>query len=80
MRAAGLDPLCVANEGRFVAFVAARDSERALGILKGCEPTAAARIIGQSRAIDPGCVVILGSLGKARVLDLLAGEQLPRIC
>jgi hydrogenase expression/formation protein HypE len=76
----GLDPLYVANEGRFVAFVAARDSERALGILKGCEPTAAARIIGQSRAIDPGCVVILGSLGKARVLDLLAGEQLPRIC
>jgi hydrogenase expression/formation protein HypE len=76
----GLDPLYVANEGRFVAFVAQHDSQRALDILKGCGETTEARVIGHARAAEAGCVVMLGSLGNSRILDLLAGEQLPRIC
>jgi hydrogenase expression/formation protein HypE len=76
----GLDPLYVANEGRFVAFVAEHDSQRAVSILRSCGETTDTRIIGRVRAAEAGCVVMQGSLGNSRVLDLLAGEQLPRIC
>jgi hydrogenase expression/formation protein HypE len=70
----GLDPLYVACEGRFVAFVAPADAERALGLLRG------AALVGHVVAGPPGVVVLEGALGADRVLDLLSGEQLPRIC
>jgi len=74
----GLDPLYVANEGRFVAFVPPADSERALAILRQFAPEAAA--IGRV-AIDPNCLVVLEStIGSTRIVDLPSGEQLPRIC
>jgi hydrogenase expression/formation protein HypE len=71
----GLDPLYVANEGRFVTFVAPDDAEPALAIL-GSE----ARQIGSvSEGIDHR-VTIRSTIGATRILDMLSGDQLPRIC
>ncbi|MCC6142948.1 MAG: hydrogenase expression/formation protein HypE [Candidatus Hydrogenedentes bacterium] len=74
----GLDPLYVANEGRFLAVVPSRQADETLGILRrsGCNPAH----IGQVRAGSPGEVVLRSAFGTSRVLDLLSGEQLPRIC
>ena len=77
----GLDPLYVACEGRFVAFVAPGDAEAALALLRARPDTAAAARIGTVRAGDaPGLVTLKTRAGGERVLDLLSGEQLPRIC
>jgi len=74
----GLDPLYVANEGRFAAFVAPRHAERALEILKTHETTAS--LIGTVGNRGPGLVEARGPFGHPRILDLLSGEQMPRIC
>ncbi len=76
----GLDPLHVANEGRFIAMVAPADAERALAILRGHPASRAAAIIGTVRRGNPGQVSCRGRLGVARAIDMLNGEQLPRIC
>ena len=75
----GLDPLYVANEGRFVAVVHPEDAERALELLRKHPVSAAARRIGLVRTGRPE-VVSRTALGTARNLDMLAGAQLPRIC
>lgn len=74
----GFDPLYVANEGRFTAFVAGRDCERALDILRSFNPEAAR--IGRASQPGAGRLTARGPLGALRVLDLHSGEQLPRIC
>jgi hydrogenase expression/formation protein HypE len=76
----GLDPLYVANEGRFVAFVTAEHADRALDVLSGCTVSAQPRVIGTVGARGDAIVEALGALGNPRILDLLSGEQLPRIC
>jgi hydrogenase expression/formation protein HypE len=76
----GLDPLHVASEGRFVAFVPESEAARALDILRGCEATAGAAVIGEVRGAPAGEVSCRGPLGVARIIDMLSGEQLPRIC
>jgi len=76
----GLDPLYVANEGRFAAFIAPRDLPRALDLLHAHPLGAGAGFIGTVSAGTPGLVTLKNRLGVARVLDLLSGEQLPRIC
>jgi len=76
----GLDPLSVANEGRFVAFVAVADADRAVEILRGHPVCANASRIGTVRADSPGLVTMRSRIGAERILDLLSGEQLPRIC
>ncbi len=76
----GLDPLHVANEGRFVAFVAARDAARALKILRGFEVSADAALIGRIAEKSAPLVVLKSELGVGRILDMPSGEQLPRIC
>ena len=77
----GLDPLYVACEGRFLAFVAAADADRALEVLRTRPETAQACRIGTVRqGGTPGLVVLRTKGGGDRVLDLLSGEQLPRIC
>ena len=76
----GLDPLYVACEGRFLAFVAPGDAEAALALLGARADTAAAARIGTVRAGTPGLVTLKTMAGGERVLDLLSGEQLPRIC
>ncbi|MFS8066485.1 MAG: hydrogenase expression/formation protein HypE [Byssovorax sp.] len=76
----GLDPLYVACEGRFVAVVAERDRELALDVLRGTPGGEGACVIGHVTADHPGTVVLEKPLGGERVLDMLTGEQLPRIC
>jgi hydrogenase expression/formation protein HypE len=76
----GLDPLYVANEGRFIAFVAAHDQARALEWLRAHPLGAGASLIGVVSAGTPGLVTLKSRIGARRVLDMLSGEQLPRIC
>jgi hydrogenase expression/formation protein HypE len=76
----GLDPLHVANEGRFIAFVPSAQAERAVAVLRAHAVTANARRIGAVRDEADGLVTMTGSLGTSRVMDLPSGEQLPRIC
>ena len=76
----GLDPLYVANEGRFVAFVAPSDLPKALEILRQLDVSQGACAIGQVASGSPGLVTITSRIGAQRILDLLSGEQLPRIC
>jgi hydrogenase expression/formation protein HypE len=76
----GLDPLHVANEGRFVAFVAAKDSERVVQILRGFEVCEGATVIGEVAEIAAPLVTLKSPIGASRILDMPSGEQLPRIC
>ena len=76
----GLDPLHVANEGRFVAFVAGKDGERAVGILRQHELSVGAALIGQVVESTAPLVTIRSAIGASRILDMPSGEQLPRIC
>ncbi|MBI1975995.1 MAG: hydrogenase expression/formation protein HypE, partial [Candidatus Omnitrophica bacterium] len=80
----GLDPLYVANEGRFVAFVAPNDVKRALEIMRGHPLGKEAAMIGRvewnGSSSFAGPVTLTGKIGTSRVIDLLSGEQLPRIC
>ncbi len=76
----GLDPVYVANEGRFAAFVPEREAGRALDILRGYPVSAGACIIGRAREEEAGMVEMCTSVGSARALEMLSGEQLPRIC
>jgi hydrogenase expression/formation protein HypE len=71
----GFDPLHVANEGRFVAIVAERDAGRACEVLRG-----GAVVVGEVRAAERGRVTLESAVGVTRLLDMLSGEQLPRIC
>jgi len=76
----GIDPMYVANEGKLLAFVApdaARGVLRALRTVPGCEQAAE---IGEIAAEPPGMVLLQTAFGGRRVMDLLAGDPLPRIC
>jgi hydrogenase expression/formation protein HypE len=76
----GFDPLYVANEGRFVAFVSPDTAGKALEALRRISPELGACRIGEVVAGRPGLVTLRSAIGATRVLDLLSGEQLPRIC
>jgi hydrogenase expression/formation protein HypE len=76
----GLDPLHVANEGRFAAFVAPEDGHRAIALLRRHAVTSAAAIIGNVAEGPAGQVSCRGPFGVQRIIDMLNGEQLPRIC
>ena len=76
----GLDPFHVANEGRFVAFVAAADADKALAVLHAHPVSEGAVVIGTVKEGPAGRVTAKGALGGTRVIDMLSGEQLPRIC
>lgn len=76
----GFDPLYVANEGRFIAFVPQPQAERALQIMRSHPQSEGARAIGQVTGNASSLVTIQSKIGAARILDMLSGEQLPRIC
>jgi hydrogenase expression/formation protein HypE len=76
----GLDPLYVANEGKLLAVVAASDAVRVLAAMRNHPFGAGAEIIGEVTADSPGIVLMKTRVGGTRVVDVLAGEQLPRIC
>ncbi len=76
----GFDPLYVANEGKLVALVAASDAERVLHAMqKNCYGKEAV-ILGEVVEGDPGRVVMKTHLGTTRIVDMLTGDLLPRIC
>jgi hydrogenase expression/formation protein HypE len=76
----GIDPMYVANEGRLVAFVAPEAADEALAALvsvPGCEGSA---VIGEVKNDPAGLVLVETAFGGRRVMDLLVGDPLPRIC
>ena len=76
----GFDPCYVANEGRFVAIVAPADADRALAILREHDVSQGAVRLGDVTATPAGLVTLRSRIGATRVMDMLSGEQLPRIC
>ena len=76
----GLDPLYMGNEGKLVAFVAAEDADRACEIISGCAYGKNASVIGTVTNENPGTAYVNTLIGGKRVLDVLFGEGLPRIC
>jgi hydrogenase expression/formation protein HypE len=76
----GLDPLYVANEGKLIAVVSGDDAERLLTVMRGHPLGRNAAVIGKIVEDHPGMVVMKSLVGGERVVTLLAGEQLPRIC
>lgn len=76
----GLDPLYLANEGKLVAVVAAADAQRVLAAMRAHPAGAQAAIIGEVTQAPQGTVILQTGFGGQRIIDLLVGEQLPRIC
>jgi hydrogenase expression/formation protein HypE len=76
----GIDPLYVACEGRMVAVVGPEDGQAALDTLRSHPGGEQAAIIGRVAADPPGLVLLKTVFGGTRIVDLLVGDPLPRIC
>ncbi|MFN2398209.1 MAG: hydrogenase expression/formation protein HypE [Gemmatimonadaceae bacterium] len=76
----GIDPLHIANEGKLLAIVPEAESDAALATLRGHALGRDAAVIGQIIAAPEGMVVLRTTIGGSRVLDMLVGDPLPRIC
>jgi hydrogenase expression/formation protein HypE len=76
----GLDPLYVANEGKLIAIVSATDVPRVLAAMRAHPLGAGAAVIGEVTSDPPDIVLMKTRVGGTRVVDMLNGEQLPRIC
>lgn len=76
----GIDPLYVANEGRFVAVVPADETEAALAALRACPGGERAAVVGEILAGPEGIVALRTAFGGSRIVDMLVGDPLPRIC
>ena len=80
VRAVGIDPLYVANEGKLMAIVAPGEAEAAIEALRADPIGRSAAVIGEITADPPGIVVLLTTFGGTRIVDMLVGDPLPRIC
>jgi hydrogenase expression/formation protein HypE len=76
----GFDPLYLANEGKLIAFVGPEDADAVLADMQEDEFGKDACLIGEVVAENPGQVFMETRIGGLRIVDMLAGEQLPRIC
>jgi len=76
----GFDPMYVANEGRFVSFVESKDAEKALALMRAHPLGEQACRIGTVSDDTSGLVTMKSRIGASRIVDMLSGEQLPRIC
>jgi hydrogenase expression/formation protein HypE len=76
----GIDPMYVASEGRLVAIVDADEAGRALAALRAHPLGEQAAVIGHIAADPPGIVLLKTAFGGTRIVDLLVGDPLPRIC
>ncbi len=76
----GFDPIYVANEGRFIMFVPPDHAEKALEIIKTVDSDFSPAIIGRVSQDKSGLVTLKTRIGTERIVDMLSGEQLPRIC
>jgi hydrogenase expression/formation protein HypE len=76
----GFDPLYVANEGKLIAIVDREDADKILSVMRAMKYGADAVIIGEVFAAPKGRVLMKTAIGSTRVVDVLTGEMLPRIC
>jgi hydrogenase expression/formation protein HypE len=76
----GLDPLHIANEGQFLAIVSAEQAEPALQALRATPGGEEAEMIGEVREQPAGAVLVTTLYGGSRLVDMLVGDPLPRIC
>ena len=76
----GLDPMYVANEGKLIAIVAPGAENQILQAMRGHPLGGEAQVIGRVGSGNPGLVTMRTALGTTRIVDMLAGDQLPRIC
>jgi hydrogenase expression/formation protein HypE len=76
----GLDPMYVANEGKLIAVVPAEDADRTLDVMRQHPLGKNAALIGEIVSDHPGIVVMKSRIGGERMVPMLSGEQLPRIC
>jgi hydrogenase expression/formation protein HypE len=76
----GLDPLYVANEGKLIGIVAPEVADRMVAQMRQHPLGQEARIIGEVQAEPQGLVILMTTFGGTRIIDMLVGEQLPRIC
>ena len=76
----GLDPLYIANEGKMVAVVPAEDAAAAVEAMQSCEPGRDACMVGAVTEDHPGLVLVRTGFGGTRIVDMLVGDPLPRIC
>ena len=76
----GFDPMYVANEGRFICFASDDDKEKVVSIMKKHKESAEASIIGKVISSKEAIVTVKSTIGTERIVDMLPGEQLPRIC
>jgi len=76
----GFDPLYVANEGRLVAVVPAEDADKVLKAMRRNHYGKEASLIGEVSANNPGRVVMRTTIGASRIVDMMVGDPLPRIC
>ena len=76
----GIDPLYVANEGKLVAVVPPKEADDTLAAIRAHPRGRDAAVIGEIRAEPPGLVVLVTGLGGTRIVDMLVGDPLPRIC
>jgi hydrogenase expression/formation protein HypE len=76
----GFDPLYIANEGKLLAFVDPEHAEKVLAAMQTDPNGREARIIGEVVSDNPGMVCLKTRIGGTRIVDMLTGEQLPRIC
>jgi hydrogenase expression/formation protein HypE len=76
----GFDPLYVANEGKLVIFVPEKHANKCLGVMKEHRHGKDSAVIGKVLSIGKNIVKLKSKIGTTRILDMLSGEQLPRIC
>ncbi len=76
----GLDPLYIANEGKMLAVVPAEDASAAVAAMRSCEAGADACVVGAITDEHPGLVLVRTGFGGTRIVDMLVGDPLPRIC
>jgi len=76
----GFDPLYIANEGKILLMLPQEDAQGVMEIMRSHPEGKEAEIIGQVTAEHPGIVSLQTTIGSSRIVDMISGEQLPRIC
>ncbi len=76
----GFDPLYVANEGKVLLILPEKEAQDVLEIMKSFPEGKQACVIGKVTGEDPGLVTLRTTIGSHRIVDMISGEQLPRIC
>jgi hydrogenase expression/formation protein HypE len=76
----GLDPLYMANEGKILVILPEEDAEEVLSIMQSHKAGTESRIIGRVSKDNPGLLHMESTIGSTRIVDMISGEQLPRIC